>query len=150
MKRRSIALGIRAQLLLVLTVFLALPFLGYQYVRELERFLRDAQEARLAGTAQAVALALHDRPRLFSAPPDPIATFARERAEDSGGDAHLPPPASPEIEQIVQGLSRTTARIWVIDRDGVVLARAGSLAQLTPEAPETWSAPQRRATDGRL
>ena len=65
MKRRSIALGIRAQLLLVLTVFLALPFLGYQYVRELERFLRDAQEARLAGTAQAVALALHDRPRLF-------------------------------------------------------------------------------------
>jgi dedicated sortase system histidine kinase len=127
MKRRSIALGIRAQLLLVLTVFLALPFLGYQYVRELERFLRDAQEARLAGTAQAVALALHDRPRLFSAPPDPIATFARERAEDSGGDAHLPPPASPEIEQIVQGLSRTTARIWVIDRDLVVLARAGSL-----------------------
>ena len=127
MKRRSIALGIRAQLLLVLTVFLALPFLGYHYVRELERFLRDAQEARLAGTAQAVALALHDRPRLFSGPADPIATFARERAEDSGGDARLPPPASPEIEQIVRGLSRTTARIWVIDRDLVVLARAGSL-----------------------
>ena len=27
----------------------------------------------------------------------------------------------------MQGLSRTTARIWVIDRNGVVLARAGSL-----------------------
>src|SRR5207237_2981917 len=114
MSKVRIALGIRAQLLLVLTVFLAIPWLGYEYVRELERFLRDAQERTLAGTAQAVALALHDRPRLFAAPADPIATFARERAEDSGADARLPPPASPEIEQIVQGLSRTSARIWVI------------------------------------
>ena len=56
-----IALGIRAQLLLVLTVFLAIPFLGWGYVRELERVLRDAQEQKLAGTAQAVATALHDR-----------------------------------------------------------------------------------------
>ena len=76
-----IALSIRAQLLLVLTVFLALPWLGYEYVRELERLLRDAQERTLAGTAQAVATALHDRPRLFATPPDPIASFARERAE---------------------------------------------------------------------
>ena len=53
-----VALGIRAQLLLVLTVFLALPWLGYEYVRELERFLRDAQERALASTAQAVAIAL--------------------------------------------------------------------------------------------
>src|SRR5271169_2799560 len=65
MKRPRIALGIRAQLLLVLTVFLAIPWLGYEYVRELERFLRQAQEQTLAGTAQAVATALHDRPRLF-------------------------------------------------------------------------------------
>src|SRR5215831_14697941 len=64
-----IALGIRAQLLLVLTVFLVLPWLGYEYVRELERFLRDAQEKTLAGTAQAIATALHDRPRLFATPP---------------------------------------------------------------------------------
>ena len=78
-----IALGIRAQLLLVLTVFLALPWLGYEYVRELERFLRDAQERTLAGTAQAVATALHDRPRLFAVPADPIASFARDRAQDA-------------------------------------------------------------------
>ena len=71
-----IALGIRAQLLLVLTVFLVLPWLGYEYVRELERFLRQAQERTLAGTAQAVATALHDRPRLFATAPDPIASFA--------------------------------------------------------------------------
>ena len=82
MKLPRIALSIRAQLLLVLTVFLALPWLGVEYVRELERVLRDAQERTLAGTAQAVATALHDRPRLFATPPDPIASFARERADD--------------------------------------------------------------------
>jgi two-component system sensor histidine kinase ChvG len=125
--RRRLSLGIRTQLLLVLSVFLALPFLGYEYVRELERFLRDAQERTLAGTAQAVAIALHERPRLFAAPADPIASFARERADEAGRDVAVPPAASPEIEQIVQGLSRTTARIWVIDRDLVVLARAGTL-----------------------
>src|SRR5207248_1567917 len=133
-KPMRIALGIRAQLLLVLTVFLALPWLGYEYVRELERFLREAQESTLAGTAQAVATALHDRPRLFSTPADPIASFAHDRAQEGGGESPLPPSASPEIAQIVQGLSRTTARIWVIDRDGVVLARAGSLKR--PHADE--------------
>jgi dedicated sortase system histidine kinase len=127
-----IALSIRAQLLLVLTVFLALPWLGVEYVRELERVLRDAQERTLAGTAQAVATALHDRPRLFASAPDPIASFAQERAA-AGGKAAAP--LSPEIAQIIEGLSRTTARIWVIDRNGTVLARAGSLAQPATEEP---------------
>jgi len=146
MKIRPLALGIRAQLLLVLTVFLALPWLGYEYVREIERFLRDAQERTLAGTAQAVALALHERPRLFAAPADPIATFARERAAEAAGD-RLPPPASPEIEQIVQGLSRTTARIWVIDRDLVVLARAGSLQRPTEVEPSAGGALARASAE---
>ena len=151
MKRPRIALSIRAQLLLVLTVFLALPWLGYEYVRELERVLRDAQERTLAGTAQAVATALHDRPRLFADPPDPIASFARERADVRTGAPSLPPSASPEIAQIIEGLSRTTARIWVIDRDGTVLARAGSLKPPAPQVPPE-SAWERigRATIGRL
>ena len=141
---RRIALGIRAQLLLVLTVFLAIPWLGYEYVRELERFLRDAQERTLAGTAQAVATALHDRPRLFEAAPVPGDTLATERTAATGAPivapvVALPPPAvaqrSPEIEQIIQGLSRTTARIWVINRDLDVLARAGSLKGARPPTP---------------
>ena len=73
------ALGIRAQLLLVLTVFLVIPFLGWGYVRELERVLRDAQERKLAGTAQAVATALHDRARLFDLTPVPLESLAAER-----------------------------------------------------------------------
>src|SRR5450432_3154648 len=131
-----VALGIRAQLLLVLTVFLAIPWLGYEYVRELERFLRDAQERTLAGTAQAVATALHERPRLFEVKAVQGETLTTLRGADASSAvpapavAPPPPPAtprSPEIEQIIQGLSRTTARIWVVDRDLNVLARAGTL-----------------------
>lgn len=151
MKRPRIALSIRAQLLLVLTVFLVLPWLGVSYVRELERVLRDAQERTLAGTAQAVATALHDRPRLFDAPLDPIASFARERAGTQGGERALPPSASPEIAQIIEGLSRTTARIWVVDRHGTVLARAGSLKPAPAQADAaSWWERLEQATVGRL
>ena len=152
MKTTRIALSIRAQLLLVLTVFLALPWLGVEYVRELERVLRDAQERTLAGTAQAVATALHDRPRLFANPADPIASFARERTVDTTrGSPSLPPSASPEIAQIIEGLSRTTARIWVIDRDGTVLARAGTLKTVPAQVPpDTLWQRIGRSTIGRL
>jgi len=131
-------LGIRAQLLLVLTVFLAIPFLGWGYVRELERVLRDTQEQKLAGTAQAVATALHDRARLFDLTPVPLETLDAERA--NGGAAPKPAPhpgAVAEVAQILQGMSRTTARIWVVDRQLDVLARAGSLhAAAAPPEPE--------------
>jgi two-component system, OmpR family, sensor histidine kinase ChvG len=154
MSKVRIALGIRAQLLLVLTVFLAIPWLGYEYVRELERFLRDAQEKTLAGTAQAVATALHDRPRLFDAPTAPRESLAVERLQEA--TAPDPAAATPaprdagsavgsgtsggpaEIAQIVQGLSRTTARIFVIDRELNVLARAGSLKR--PSLPDEQAA----------
>ena len=152
MSRVRVALGIRAQLLLVLTVFLAIPWLGYEYVRELERFLRDAQEKTLAGTAQAVATALHDRPRLFDTPAAPRESLVVERSQEATvADAaavtsapRVAPAAateaiggsggSAEIAQIVQGLSRTTARIFVIDRELKVLARAGSLKR--PSLPD--------------
>src|ERR1700694_2543676 len=150
MSRVRVALGIRAQLLLVLTVFLAIPWLGYEYVRELERFLRDAQEKTLAGTAQAVATALHDRPRLFDAPAAPRESLAVERSPEATvadpsaatsaprGAATDGTGGSAEIAQIVQGLSRTTARIFVIDRELNVLARAGSLKR--PSLPDAQAA----------
>jgi dedicated sortase system histidine kinase len=145
MIRPRIALGIRAQLLLVLTVFLALPWLGYEYVRELERFLRDAQERTLAGTAQAVATALHDRPRLFETRAAPLESLRFGRAGDESATRPGTPAAavaaSPEIEQIIRGLSRTTARIWVVDREQNVLARAGSLRRAQP-VPGAASAAQ--------
>ena len=143
--RSRFALGIRAQLLLVLTVFLVIPFLGWSYVRELERVLRDAQERTLAGTAQAVATALHDRARLFDLTPVPLESLATERGSDDGAAATATerravphPGAVAEIAQILQGMSRTTARIWVVDRDLDVLARTGSLH---PPPPPSEPAP---------
>ena len=117
MAAAPVRLGIRAKLLLVLSVFLAIPWLGYAYVQAVERVLRDAQETKLAGTAQAVATALHDRPALFARPP--------------GGEGAAA--GSREIEAILQGLTRTTARIFVVDRQSNVIARVGTLKRPEPE-----------------
>lgn len=130
-------MSIRTKLLLVLSVFVAIPFLGWGYVRELDRVLREAQEQKLVGTAQAVATALHDRARLFDLTPVPLDTLDRERG---AGDAATPKPvphpgAVAEVAQILGGMSRTTSRIWVVDRDLDVLARTGSLHAPEP-APE--------------
>ena len=88
----------------MLTVFLAIPWLGYEYVRELERFLRDAQERTLAGTAQAVATALHDRPRLFETSAAVLESLRYARAGDDGaaspGLAAGTSAAAPEIDRI--------------------------------------------------
>jgi dedicated sortase system histidine kinase len=63
----------------------------------------------------------------------------------------LPPSASPEIAQIIEGLSRTTARIWVVDRNGTVLARAGTLKPPRSASPnESFAARLGHATLGRL
>lgn len=65
MSRTRFRFGIRGKLLLVSAVLLTIPWLGYEYVSEMEKFLRQGQEKTLAGTARAVATALHDRPKLF-------------------------------------------------------------------------------------
>ncbi len=60
-----IRFSIRLQLLIVSLLLLAIPWLGYKYVWELEQYLRAGQEQTLLGTARAVATALHERPALF-------------------------------------------------------------------------------------
>ncbi|WP_438864624.1 proteobacterial dedicated sortase system histidine kinase [Neptunicella sp.] len=58
-------IGIRLKLLLLSLFLFAIPWLGYQYVWELESYLRLGQEQTMVGTARAVATALHERPTLF-------------------------------------------------------------------------------------
>lgn len=143
MRRPSFRAGIRTKLLLTLSVFLAIPWLAYEYATELERFLGEAQARALGGTAQAVATALHDRPRLFDNRPAVLTPDGREpddmvdAAVAQSSSASAP---SPDLEQILQGLTRTTARITVVDRDLGVLARAGTLKRPQP-AEETASTP---------
>ncbi|MDR2244161.1 MAG: hypothetical protein LBE15_01965 [Burkholderiales bacterium] len=59
--------GIRLQLLLTLTVLLILPWLSYEYLREVDLFLKSGQERALRVTAKAVATALYERPDVFRA-----------------------------------------------------------------------------------
>jgi dedicated sortase system histidine kinase len=65
MKFPSLPLGLRFKLVLLSSFLFAIPWLGWEYVWEMEKFLRQGQEKTLTGTVSAVASALHERPRLF-------------------------------------------------------------------------------------
>ncbi|HSD43521.1 MAG TPA: ATP-binding protein [Burkholderiales bacterium] len=126
-------LSIRTRALLVSLVLLAIPFVGYGYVREMERVLQAAQEQAVIGTARAVATALHDRPRLLDRRVDPV-------AGDAGYPRGTTVAATQEIELIIRGLRRSGSRIWVIDQDRRLLVLEGSLRQDAKPAvePDLW------------
>ena len=158
--------GLRAQLALVALTLLALPWAGYRYVKEMERFLLEGQEQAQIATARAIATALNGRPQLMRLQPA-IDSELRKEAEAelqqlAAAHGQTPAPAvgaaaaapsesreiaresAPheqvaEIDAILAGLERSTARIWVVNRDYRVLALAGSLKR--PEAaaaPDFW------------
>ncbi|OOE65085.1 proteobacterial dedicated sortase system histidine kinase [Salinivibrio sp. IB868] len=58
--------GIRTKIVVLSSFLLLLPYLGYQYVWEMENVLRQGQEQTLMGTARAFAMGMNDRPSLFS------------------------------------------------------------------------------------
>lgn len=60
------AFGLRTKVILIASLLLALPWLGYNYVLEMEKLLRQGQEQTLIGTTRAVATALNERPNLFN------------------------------------------------------------------------------------
>lgn len=87
-------LGLRFKLALLALVLLALPWVGLQYVQEMERLLLEAQRQTLADTARAVATALHGRPQLMRLSPPRDSELRRAAEEDlqrlvaeSGGGA---------------------------------------------------------------
>lgn len=127
---------LRAKIALVALVLLVLPWAGWLYVREMERFLVTAQEEALAATARAVATALHERPKLLAyrarGESELRAEAERELQRLAGGEAGRQAPARDgpadgEIAAILKGLERASSRIWVVSRDYHLLALAGSL-----------------------
>ncbi|TMH23433.1 MAG: hypothetical protein E6H61_05820, partial [Betaproteobacteria bacterium] len=153
------ALSLRTKLALVALVLLALPWAGYEYVREMERFLLEGEEQALLATARAVATALHDRPGLMRARPprdddllreaeEELRRLAAERGEaqpGQGADTTLiidreeaaAKNETEEIGEILRAVERSTARIWVVTRELRVLALAGSLRREEGGAEET-------------
>jgi dedicated sortase system histidine kinase len=134
---RRAAFGLRARLLPAALLLAAIPFVGYAYVRETEAFLRNAQEQALAATARAAAAALHDRPLLGT-----LATRTESAVEAPARAA-----AEEELAAIVRAVARSGARIWVVDREGRLLALQGSLQrEETPAAGgDSWTAHVERA-----
>jgi len=117
---KRLRLSLRVKLALVLLALLALPYAGMLYVNEVERFLLQGQEQSLLAVARAVATALHERPQLL--------------ASASGRDD--------EVDAILLGLQRASARIWVVDAQYQVIAAAGSLRRATEVASEApWWQP---------
>lgn len=64
-KASSIRFSIRTKLLLLSIAFLSVPYLGYQYMRELEQQLRSNLETSLVNAARAIAGPLHENYQLF-------------------------------------------------------------------------------------
>jgi dedicated sortase system histidine kinase len=58
--------GLRSKLLLLSGFLFTIPWFGYQYVWEMEKYLRFGQEQTIIGTARALATSLHERPKLFN------------------------------------------------------------------------------------
>ena len=138
---------LRSKLALMTLVLLALPWVGYQYVQEMERILLDGQRQGLIATARAVATALHERPQLFDRGSSAVSLLDSLSAGEEVLELAIasmpsrPPEAVPlqprpapsldgaaEVAAILRGLERSTARIWVVDRALDVIAQSGSLA----------------------
>jgi len=58
--------GLRSKVLTLSSLLLLLPWFAYQFISEMENFLRLGQQQTLLGTTSAIATALHERPTLFN------------------------------------------------------------------------------------
>ena len=147
---RVFSLGLRGKLAFSALVLLALPWVGWRYVQEMEGFLLEAQEQTLMGTARAVATALHERPRLMQLRPVPQRTPEALSEEDLPSEqitAEAGPGKGPlanessgvehegDVAAILKGIERSTSRIWVVNREFRVIALAGSLKR-PPRPPD--------------
>lgn len=130
-------LTLRTKLALVSLVLLALPWLGYRYVQEMERFLLDAQQQSLLATARAAATMLHEKPRLMKltepaheplpdVPPVSDDAVADPLMIELGRISETPPNPH-EIGDLLKGMEKSGARVWVVNHELKVLAVAGSL-----------------------
>ncbi|MCZ6804211.1 MAG: hypothetical protein O7D86_09840 [Proteobacteria bacterium] len=65
MSQSKFKFSLRSKLMLLSVVVLIVPFMGFDYLRQMETYLRDTLEASLVDATYAVAGALNDKPMLF-------------------------------------------------------------------------------------
>lgn len=88
--------SLRVQIALVALVLLVIPWVGYSYVKAMERMLRQNQEQQVLAAARSVAAALQDRPKLLELRgPAPKITEIKVEPEPP-----VAPPATPRVTTI--------------------------------------------------
>ena len=65
MAQTSIRFSLRSKLMLLSIAVLIIPYIGFDYLRQMETYLRETLEASLVDSTYAVAGALNDKPKLF-------------------------------------------------------------------------------------
>lgn len=65
-----VRITIRVKLLLLSIAMLSIPYVGFQYLRETERYLQSSLEDSLLAIAGAMAVSLQDQSKLFRSTPD--------------------------------------------------------------------------------
>lgn len=65
MFKRRIKVSLRSKLMLLSVAVLFIPYMGFDYLRQMEAYLRDTLEASLVDNSYAVAAALNEKPLLF-------------------------------------------------------------------------------------
>ena len=140
--------GLHGQVALVALVLLVIPWVGYTYVKAMEKLLRENQEQQVIASARGIATALQDRPKLLALhgpsqkiteikpEPETPSASADNSVIDPDAPKPLPPPPAPaapttsasdEVRVIVTGLARAGLRIWVVDTQLQLVATAGNL-----------------------
>jgi two-component system sensor histidine kinase ChvG len=133
--------GLHGQVALVALVLLVIPWVGYSYVKAMEKLLRENQEQQVMSAARGIATALQDRPKLLElhGPSQKITEIKSDpetppAPDDLDKPRPLPPPPAPsapsaseEVRVIVAGLARAGLRIWVVDTQLQLVAAAGNL-----------------------
>ena len=124
---------------MVASLLLALPLLGLRAAREIEAFLVETQEQGLASTARAVAIALNERPSVFST--------AAAATPGAGPDVPRAAPTTPDLR--IEALSKPMTIDASIDDWAAERGEARDLRRAIPapnlEAAPTPPTPETRA-----
>lgn len=133
--------SLRAKLVAVALLLLLVPLVGFRFVQEMERYLREGHREVLVSAAKLLSATLSDRPQLFVPPvsgPDAqrenddaertslLAMFgATEPSIAAGlGGAYVP---SEEVQRILAVVAGNASRTWVVDSESRVRGLAGRL-----------------------
>lgn len=141
-----ILFSVRARLLLVSAVLLLIPVIGYQFVMEMQGYLRTGQQQVLVSAARLLSATLSDRQQLMSGEIASqnseeterrrlVALFGSSDPETAAnlGTAYQP---SEEVERILALVAKNASRVWVVDARSRVRGLSGNLNLAESAAPQ--------------